>query len=144
MAAAVSAVPGAYQGLGKRFVALAVDSVVLGVLGYVIAAFTGGTTSDGFSLNGLPAMLWFLVSFAYYILLEGLLGATVGKLVLGIRVVKADGSKCDIGAALIRNVLRIVDFLPFAYIVGIILIAASKQRQRVGDRVAGTVVVGRG
>jgi uncharacterized RDD family membrane protein YckC len=55
--------------------------------------------------------------------------------------VKADGSVFDWSGALIRNVLRLVDGLPFLYLVGIITIAASKKKQRLGDMAAGTLVV---
>jgi len=72
--------------------------------------------------------------------MEGLVGATIGKMVLGMRVTKVDGSPCDLQAALIRNILRIVDALPF-YLIGAILVWTSSRRQRLGDRVANTVVV---
>lgn len=54
---------------------------------------------------------------------------------------KADGTPCDFGAALVRNLLRIIDSQPFIYIVGIILIAATDKHQRLGDMLAKTIVV---
>ncbi len=133
----------AYKGVGRRFVATLIDGVIGFIVGYVIALLTGGTTEAGFDLSGAPAFLLFLLGAAYFILCEAYLGGTVGKLALGMRVVKLDGSPCDLRASLIRNVLRIVDALPFLYIVGLVLVLTSDKKQRLGDRVAGTVVVGK-
>ena len=59
-----------------------------------------------------------------------------------IKVVESrTGKPGDYGKALIRNVLRLVDWLPFLYLVGGILVLVSERRQRLGDLVAGTVVV---
>jgi len=58
-----------------------------------------------------------------------------------MRVIKSTGESLDLKASLIRNVMRIVDFLPFFYLVGAISIWDSKTKQRVGDRLAKTVVV---
>ncbi len=130
-----------YVGLGLRFVALIIDGFILGILGYLIAAVTGGTSGAGFQLEGGPAFLYYLLSFLYYILMEAFVGGTVGKLALGMRVELEDGSPITIGASVIRNLLRFVDFLPFAYILGMIMISTSPLKQRLGDRVAKTVVV---
>jgi uncharacterized RDD family membrane protein YckC len=62
-------------------------------------------------------------------------------MVLKIKVVREDGSPCGIVPAIIRNILRIVDGLPFLYIIGMILISRSSKKQRLGDSVAKTVVV---
>ncbi len=69
------------------------------------------------------------------------MGATLGKKVVKIKVVKEDGSACGIGPAFVRTLLRIIDGLPFLYIIGMVLIARSDKKQRLGDRVAKTVVV---
>ena len=131
-----------YAGVGMRAVAVIIDGVVLFIGGYVIALLTGQTTAGGFNLQGGPALLWFLLSFAYYIVLEAQMGGTLGKQLLGLRVVTADGSPIDFRASLIRNVLRIVDGL-FVYLVAAILVWQSPLNQRLGDRVTGTVVVRR-
>jgi uncharacterized RDD family membrane protein YckC len=64
-------------------------------------------------------------------------------MLLGIRVATVDGSRISWGASIIRNILRIIDALPFFYLLGAILIWTSPQKQRLGDRVAKTVVVRR-
>jgi uncharacterized RDD family membrane protein YckC len=81
------------------------------------------------------------VAFLYYILLEGLAGATVGKRLLKLKVVRENGLPCGIGPAIVRNILRIVDELPFLYIIGMILISRSDKKQRLGDRFAKTIVI---
>jgi uncharacterized RDD family membrane protein YckC len=131
-----------YTKVGLRAVATIIDIIILFVIGYVIALFTGGTTGAGFQLTGLPALLWFIVCFGYYVVLEATLGATIGKLPLGLRVVEVDsGSAISWQASLIRNVLRIVDGLPLFYLVGAILVWTSDKGQRLGDRVAKTAVI---
>lgn len=127
-------------GVGLRFVAVIIDSVVLFILGYMVAAVTGGTTTDGFELQGAPAFILFLLGFLYYWLLETYLGATLGKLALGLRVVMEDGSPCTLTASLIRNLLRVIDGILF-YLLGAIFIWTSPAKQRLGDRLAKTYVV---
>jgi uncharacterized RDD family membrane protein YckC len=133
-----------YVSVGKRAAAVLIDGIVFFVLGWVIALFTGNTTANGFgfSLSDGPAFLLFFVSFAYFTVMEATLGATVGKLALRLRVVREDGTPIDWQASLIRNILRIIDGL-FFYLVGAILVWTSPTRQRLGDRVAGTVVTQR-
>ncbi|MBI3971851.1 MAG: RDD family protein [Chloroflexi bacterium] len=131
-----------YVSVGRRAVATIVDTAVLFVFGYVVGLATGGTTAEGFELQGAPALLTFLLWFVYYIAMEAMVGATLGKLLLGLKVVKADGSPMDWPASLIRNVLRIVDGIVL-YLIGAILVWQSPRRQRLGDRVAGTVVIRR-
>lgn len=68
-------------------------------------------------------------------------GATPGKKALGIRVLREDGAPVDVAAALTRNLLRAADFLPLLYFGGLVAMLASSRFQRLGDRVAGTIVV---
>jgi uncharacterized RDD family membrane protein YckC len=94
-------------------------------------------------LMGGPALVAMLLSIliasAYSFLLEGVCGATLGKEVMGVRVVSADGTRCGFRRALLRNLLRPVDVVGF-YLLGFIVAISSKQNLRIGDRVAGTVV----
>ncbi len=83
------------------------------------------------------------VWLVYYAVMEATLGATVGKMALGVRVVMEDGSKCTWQGAIVRNLLRIIDGL-FLYLVGAILVWSSKTRQRLGDRAGNTVVIRKG
>jgi uncharacterized RDD family membrane protein YckC len=75
--------------------------------------------------------------------LEGAYGQTVGKMAVKIKVLREDGSKIDYADSAARNILRPIDALPYVipYLLGAILIWSSDKRQRLGDRVAHTVVV---
>jgi len=127
-------------GVGLRAVATLIDGVLLGIVGYAFSAMAGSTTATGFNLAGAPFFLWLLIGFGYYIVLEAQLGWTLGKRAVGIRVVKKDGSKLDWQASIVRNVVRIVDGL-FFYLVAAIAVWTSKDKQRLGDRIANTLVV---
>ena len=127
-------------GVGRRAVAIIIDMIVLGIIGWVLAMALGGATSDGFNLSGAPALIWFLVALAYYVVMEVQMGGTLGKLALGLKVVKEGGEKVDWQASIIRNILRIVDGF-FFYLVGAIIVWTSKKKQRLGDIVAHTLVV---
>ncbi|MFC1903911.1 RDD family protein [Chloroflexota bacterium] len=89
-----------------------------------------------------PICLVFLfIIFAYLILIEAYAGWTVGKRVLGMKVVDESGGKIGLSRSIIRNLLRFVDGLPAFNILGIVLIASSSRDQRFGDRIAKTYVV---
>ncbi|MEV8514103.1 RDD family protein [Dactylosporangium sp. NPDC051484] len=130
---------------GRRVVATIVDAVLLGCLGGIVARLAGvETTSSGFGFTRLSSggsIAVFIFVLLYYVLLEGLFGRTVGKLVTGIRVVdESTGTPPGIGKAIIRTLLRIIDGL-FAYLVGYIVVLCSRRRRRLGDMAARTLVV---
>jgi uncharacterized RDD family membrane protein YckC len=127
-------------GVGRRAVAIIIDMIVLCIIGWVLALGMGGSTSTGFNLSGAPALIWFLIALAYYVVMEVQMGGTLGKLALGLKVVKEGGEKVDWQASIIRNLLRIVDGF-FFYLVGAIIVWTSKKKQRLGDIVAHTLVV---
>jgi len=127
-------------GVGRRAVAVIIDSIILFVVGYVVAMLTGTTTGTGFAMTGAPAFIWFGLCLAYFVVLEAMQGATLGKRVMGLKVVKQDGSAMDWQASIIRNILRIIDGF-FFYLVGAIVVWVSKSRQRLGDMAAHTLVV---
>jgi uncharacterized RDD family membrane protein YckC len=129
---------------GRRVVATIVDAIILGIAGGILAGEFGGRSSSGFDLTQLSAKGSILpVAFAlvYYVVLEGLLGRTVGKMVTGVRVVnEATGYPPGIGKATVRTVLRLIDGL-FGYLIGFIIVLGSSRRRRLGDMAAGTLVV---
>ncbi|MDF9407882.1 RDD family protein [Pelotomaculum isophthalicicum JI] len=133
-------IPGTGAGVGKRAVATIVDCVIFFFISYFLAAMSGSATSGGFELTGGPFFLMCVIGFVYYLIFEGTKGATPGKMLVGLKVVKTDGSRCDFGAAAIRTVLRLVDGFLF-YLIGAIVVWSSKTKQRLGDRVANTLVV---
>lgn len=130
---------------GRRVLATIVDAIVFSVFFWVMSMLFGTTTAEGgqvgFSLGGLPSLLSFIVVFAYYMLLEGYLGQTLGKMLLGIKVVREDnGDVPGLGAAALRTLLRIIDGL-FFYLVAFVSVLASQKNRRLGDMVAHTLVV---
>ncbi|APV48643.1 hypothetical protein BWI17_02445 [Betaproteobacteria bacterium GR16-43] len=120
-------------GVGIRIAAGIVDLIIMMIIIFPLTFLAG--QSMGLQL-GLS-----LVGIAYFIVMEALKGQTIGKMALGIKVVKKDGSPISWQESIIRNILRIVDALPFLYLIGIILIAVTANKQRVGDMAAGTLVV---
>lgn len=130
---------------GPRIIAALIDTVVLAISFVVLSIVMGEAETAGgtfsVSLDGLPALLFFLLALAYYVVPEATTGKTPGKAIMGLKVVKLDGSSYTMGSALGRNVLRIIDVLPVLYLLGFIVVAVSKHNQRLGDMAAGTVVV---
>ncbi len=116
-----------------------IDAGIVLVIAVVLTVIAGFQFTV-FSLGAAQAVFLAGLSFAYFLLLEGLFAATIGKVLLRLRVVDKDGDPCTFKASFSRNLLRFVDWLPLLYIAGIISILASAKRQRIGDRVAGTVV----
>ncbi|MFI8718171.1 RDD family protein [Stenotrophomonas sp. NPDC077464] len=91
--------------------------------------------------QGLYLGLMFLSMWAYTIVQEACWGRTLGKRALGLRVVAQDGAPIGWMAAITRNLLRTVDMLPFAYALGLLSSLFDRNGRRLGDLVAGTVVV---
>jgi uncharacterized RDD family membrane protein YckC len=139
-----------YAGVWPRFTALVADIVLMSCVFFPVTRIVKGTwlmsTSNHEWVRGRfvsdPLCLSFLVvMFLYFVLLEGLGGATVGKRLMRLRVVDVNGGRAGLVRSLIRNVLRVVDGLPTMGLVGAILIVVTPERTRVGDLVAGTRVV---
>jgi uncharacterized RDD family membrane protein YckC len=130
-----------YIGVGLRAVAAIIDTALLFIIGYLIALATGDVTKEGFLLQGVPFFIWLAIALGYYIVMEAQSGATLGKRVMKLKVVKLEGgAPLDWQASIARNVLRLIDGL-FFYLVGAIVVWISDKKQRLGDKVAGTVVV---
>lgn len=96
------------------------------------------TTKAGLGLLLLAA---FVAQWVYFVVWEGLRGRSPGKMALGLRVTTTTGRPIGWREATLRNLLRTVDILPVAYVVGLFSMAATKRFQRLGDVVAGTMVV---
>ena len=91
--------------------------------------------------SGLYLGLMFLMFWAYPIVLEVWFGRTLGKKVLGLRVVARDGAPLGWMAAIVRNLLRTVDVLPFGYALGLVTCLFDTHGRRLGDLVAGSLVI---
>jgi uncharacterized RDD family membrane protein YckC len=91
---------------------------------------------------GLWLILFFFAQWLYPVFFEVLgSGRTLGKRVLKLRVLMSDGRPVSWGPSLLRNLLRVVDSLPFAYTVGLVSVLFSRNFQRLGDIVADTLVI---
>jgi uncharacterized RDD family membrane protein YckC len=129
-------------GLGSRFVAILVDSVLQGIGIAVLIVLLVLSGADDFAAGALVAVTVFLCLFVYPVAFElGAGGRTPGKRWSGLRVVCDDGAALTFRASALRNVLRLVDLLPGLYLVGAIAIFASDSNQRLGDMAGGTIVV---
>jgi uncharacterized RDD family membrane protein YckC len=134
--------------MSDRAIAAILDIIVMStvfpVVGMWAAVRWGGVTSNGFNLEGAPGLLVVTivgaVGFLYLWFGEGLFGATLGKAIMRLRVRNLAGSTPGLGKSLIRNLFRAIDGIG-VYLVGFIVAMTSRTRQRLGDRVAGTVVV---
>lgn len=137
-------------GLGSRFIAALIDSLIQFAITLAILAVLAVTT--GLSEIGLDTaenigvailMLAIALLYACYKLLFEAVwnGQTPGKRLTGIRVVRSNGLPVTFIQVLIRNLMRIVDFLPSWYVLGSLCVLASRHNQRLGDMAAGTVVV---
>lgn len=124
--------------VGARMVAFLVDAVLLGVGIAVVAGILASFGRIGAWLGGLVAVFGFITYFVY---LEGSTGQTLGKRLVGLAVVTAEGSPVGYRDATVRNVGRVVDALPAFYLVGLAVILFTSRSRRVGDIVADTVVV---
>jgi uncharacterized RDD family membrane protein YckC len=133
---------------GRRILATLVDGLVFGAVGVAMANFFGTIAlHDTFGLEvhlgGVAWVVWTGLIALYYILMEGYIGQTLGKMALGIRVVREDnGEVPGLKAATIRTILRIVDGL-FSYAVAFVSVVVTEKRQRLGDMAAHTLVVHR-
>jgi uncharacterized RDD family membrane protein YckC len=128
-------------GLGSRFTAALLDVVIqLGAI-FALAVVIAPVGSSGYAVAAF-SIAAFLILFAYDIVMETWnRGRTVGKLVVGLRVVRTGGEPIGFLAAAVRNFLRLADFLPTFYVVGVITILVTTRNQRLGDLAAGTLVV---
>jgi uncharacterized RDD family membrane protein YckC len=133
-------------GPGSRFLAQLIDfPIQVAVL--LLAIFAGVSVGalahfDGTIALAATIILGFVVIWGYYPISEAAWsGKTIGKYAFGLRVVGDQGEPIQLGQAVIRNLVRIVDFLPFFYGIGIIALFWNGRGKRLGDLAAGTVVV---
>lgn len=137
-------------GLGSRFLATALDTIILLLLMLVLFAIAGvllwATSRFGRPATSLilaSAVLGsFLVFFGYYIFFEIIWkGQSPGKRAVGLRVIRDDGLPLNFSASVIRNLIRIIDFMPGTYGAGVLTMCLNKRWKRLGDIAAGTLVV---
>ncbi|MFA9559178.1 RDD family protein [Evansella sp. AB-rgal1] len=138
-------------GLGSRALAFMIDQVILIVINLVIILLLIFSMSgldnlmvvEGLTLPLVIAIiLLFIVNTCYFFVLEYFTGGrTVGKKLIGIRVIQESGHSITLLSSFIRNFLRLIDSLPTGYFVGILMIFFHSKHKRLGDVVGGTLVV---
>ncbi|HYL94429.1 MAG TPA: RDD family protein [Terriglobales bacterium] len=137
-------------GIGSRFLAIALDTLIQ-ALGFLLIVFIAEIllpTAARFTSRAWTwaAAIFFLCVFilysGYYALFEIFWnGQTPGKRLVRLRVISDSGRPITVYEAVVRNLLRIIDQLPGLYVVGIISVFLTARNKRLGDIVAGTVVV---
>jgi uncharacterized RDD family membrane protein YckC len=120
--------------------ALFAVALVVGLL-TVGASLAGEAQSVLASGAGVVLLLLFVAQWVYFVAFEALRGTTPGKRALGLSVVTTSGRPIGFVAAALRNVLRAADLLPGFYAVGVVSMTLSRRFQRLGDLVAGTMVI---
>jgi uncharacterized RDD family membrane protein YckC len=130
-------------GIGSRFIAAFLDLLIEGAVILAAGVVLGvvGGDSGGLAL-AVFSVVSFLVFFGYDVLFEvRSRGRTLGKRWTGLRVVRAGGQPITFVPSCVRNVMRIVDFLPATYALGMLSIFVTRRNQRLGDLAAGTLIV---
>ncbi len=133
--------------LGARAAALAIDLGAMAAGGLLLGLGLryGALLDDLLAAVGTTLLIFafFLIQWGYFILFEGIWGGrTPGKRAIGIRVIHAGGEPLSFRGAVLRNLIRVVDLQPAASgLVGAAAILANRRAQRLGDLVAGTIVV---
>ncbi len=124
-----------------RFFAFAIDLGIRGIIILVLSLLSIPLGSGGMG-SGFFLIFLFVIEWLYPVLFEVLSrGQTPGKKLLKISVIKDDLSPVTLGASMVRNLLRTVDFLPLFYLVGLVTMLSNQRFQRLGDLAAGTLVI---
>lgn len=121
-----------------RACAWAIDMGIKAVLYIAIGLFSSFLGGVGMTLMLIG---FFFLEWFFPVFFEVSSGATPGKKAMGLVVVHDNGTPISLSASLIRNLLRVADFLPFLYAIGLLSMLANRNFQRLGDIVAGTLVV---
>jgi uncharacterized RDD family membrane protein YckC len=132
-------------GVGSRGAAYMIDIAIQLVAEVIVLillhAVISSATSEYVAL-GIYAFLSFIILFGYFVIFEIFdSGRSPGKHALGIRVTRVDGSGVNFRASLVRNLMRVLYVIPLFYLVDALLILTTKRNQRLGDLLAGTLVV---
>lgn len=137
-------------GIGSRFLAAILDTLLIGVvetvvfiaISLLIGLLDLGGTASGSILAALVGLLGFAILWGYYIFFELIWnGQSPGKRTVGMRVVREGGRPITFVSSAIRNFIRLVDFLPAFYGIGVVVMFVDRRARRLGDLVGGTLVV---
>jgi uncharacterized RDD family membrane protein YckC len=135
-----------------RLVAVILDTIFVGILTSIATSiygvteivstiYSGGGVGFSSTQDAIPAVWAGAIWLGYYAVCEGMFSATPGKALTRLRVVSADDSPLTLSQVVLRNLLRLVDVLPGAYVLGGLFVLGSHNSQRIGDLAARTTVV---
>jgi len=107
-----------------------------------VSNYSNDSTREGEGGNA-AFYIYIFLALSYYVVMENVWAATLGKMIMRLMVVKRGGGMYGWKSVLLRNTLRTIDGLPIFYLVGFVFVAATPKNQRLGDFAAGTLVVRR-
>ncbi len=129
-------------GFGSRFVAALMDYTLIVILLVGVTWLFIRSDAKGSSILAFYYITIFLITWGYHLIFELIWnGQTPGKRRASIRVIQSNGLPVTVSAILIRNIIRLFDFLPLFYGLGLVMLFATKRTQRLGDLAARTVVI---
>lgn len=131
--------------LGRRIGAGLIDLLIVFVLLVVVGVAFGQSETSGtgasVQLEGASAIVFLALMLLYYGGLEAMSGQTIGKRVMGIRVVRADGGPAGAGQIALRTILRLIDGILLYLVAIVVIVATGRRRARLGDLAGRTAVV---
>jgi uncharacterized RDD family membrane protein YckC len=136
-------------GLGSRGAAMIIDQLLILIANIAIyLIFIMANVANIFYLSdswipiAIAILIVFIINWGYFFIAEYFFGGkTLGKKLIGIRVIQENGHNVTLLSSLIRNLLRIIDMLPTLYFLGMVFVFFHSKHKRLGDMVAGTIVV---
>lgn len=146
-------------GIGSRFVAALLDHLILGLTVFLVSCaasmigmaglLSSVTSDDGgtglFLVLAIITLVLFLIIWGYFVVFETVWnGQTPGKRAGRLRVIRYNGQPIGAGEAMLRNLVRLVDFMPGFYGIGLLTMFIDKNARRLGDFAAGTIVIREG
>ncbi len=146
-------------GIGSRFVAALLDHLILGLILFLVSCAastiglmgffstaTGDDAASGvFLVLAILTLVLFLIIWGYFVVFETVWnGQTPGKRAGRLRVIRYNGQPIGAGEAMLRNLVRLVDFMPGFYGVGLLTMFIDRNARRLGDFAAGTIVIREG
>lgn len=138
-------------GIGSRFLAAIIDSLLIGIALSIVniagsifgnSSFLDSGPGQRNILVAISILLNFIIFWSYYIVFEMVWsGQSPGKRIIGLRVVRSRGQPITFASSAIRNLVRLVDFMPSFYGIGVVAMFIDRRVRRLGDLAAGTLVV---
>ena len=126
--------------VGRRYVAFLLDSVIVWTAEFIIGLMLSSASSDGSDVQSAARVIGLILFTSYFAFAEAYYGKTIGKAIIGLRVVTDDGRQISIGQAFGRNFALMVDLLLWTA-PALISMSTSPLHQRLGDKAAHTAVV---